>query len=69
MSRSLKVSVDADLCVGTGECARIASEAFRLDIRERIALVLPTVMEADLADLEDAAMNCPTQAISIEVVE
>ncbi len=64
-THDFEVHVDPDLCVGTGECVRIAGAAFVLDDDERIARVLPTFPTCDLEDLEDAAAACPTQAIRI----
>lgn len=62
----IRIEVDPDLCVGTGECQRIASLAFGLDDDEHVARVLPSFGEHSLRDLEDAQGACPTQAISIE---
>jgi len=64
----VRVEVDPDLCVGTGECLRIASLAFALDDHEHVARVLPTFGEHSLRDLEDAAAACPTQAICITAI-
>lgn len=62
---NVHVEVDEDLCVGTGDCVRIAPTAFALDRGDRVARVLPTASETDMEDLLDAAMNCPTQAIRV----
>lgn len=65
MAENVHVEVDEDLCVGTGDCVRIAPQAFALERGDRVARVLPTVGDADVEDLIDAAMNCPTQAIRV----
>ena len=65
VSGESRIEVDPDLCVGTGECVRIAPAAFALDECDDVARVLPTRSEHELEDLEDAAMNCPTQAITV----
>lgn len=56
--------VDEDRCVGTGDCARVAPHAFAVRPEGR-ARVLPTVGDADMDDLLDAAQNCPMQAIRV----
>lgn len=60
-----RATIDEDLCVGTGDCVRIAQLAFELDDSAGVSRVLPTVSEASEDDLVDAATNCPTQAIRI----
>lgn len=62
---SHRAEVDAARCVGTGDCARIAPQAFRLDEAEAVSRVLPTVTQASWHDLLDAALNCPVQAIRV----
>jgi ferredoxin len=60
------VRVDPDLCVGTGECVRLAPRAFRIDDRRGISVPQPGVEETELDLLEEAAFNCPTRAITVE---
>ena len=61
-----KVVIDPDICVGTGECVRIAPNAFSMS---------PSADRAHPSDeasaeardlLEKAAYFCPTGAITIE---
>ena len=61
-----KVSVDPDLCIGTGECWRLAPDAFRLDEARGVSAPLPDAEVTDREILEEAAFNCPTRAISVE---
>lgn len=64
MSR-VRVSVDADLCVGTGDCVRLAPAAFRIDEARGVSTLLPGVAATDADVLEEAAFNCPTRAITV----
>lgn len=62
---SVRVSVDPDLCIGNGECVRIAPAAFRLDNARGVSVVLPGASSVDRDVLEEAAFNCPTRAITV----
>lgn len=57
------VSVDRDLCIGTGDCARLAPLAFRVSDRDFISEVLPGAAATDPALLREAAAACPVEAI------
>jgi ferredoxin len=61
------VAVDRDLCIGTGECARLAPLAFRVSDRDFISEVLPGALTTDLALLRDAAEACPVEAILLSI--
>ena len=60
-----KVSVDPELCIGSGDCGRIAPGAFHLDDDLGVSVPLAGAATTDLALLLRAAMNCPTQAIRV----
>ncbi len=60
-----RVSVDPELCVGTGECVRIAPEAFRIDETRGISVPQPGAERTDVALLEEAESSCPTRAITV----
>jgi ferredoxin len=62
---SVAVSVDPDLCIGSGECVRIVPAAFALDDDEGVSHPTPLAGESDLALLLEAARSCPTQAIAV----
>ena len=53
--------VDHDLCVGSGPCFTIAPGAFGLDENMKAIVLDPGVETAEA--LEQAARECPTQAI------
>ena len=60
-----RVSVDEGRCVGSGDCALAAPEAFEVDDDRALARVLPGADSADPADLRRAAHTCPTMAITL----
>ncbi len=59
------IQVDPDLCVGSGDCALIAPDAFRLGPSDQTAVVLATAVGAGRGPLIEAAFACPTGAITI----
>jgi ferredoxin len=60
-----RVTVDPDLCIGSGDCQRLARSAFRVDDERNVSDVLPGAAATDTALLLRAAVNCPTQAIRV----
>jgi ferredoxin len=60
-----RVTIDPDLCIGTGDCVRLAPGAFRIDERRGVSTVLPGAAQTDIELLEEAAFNCPTKAIAV----
>lgn len=66
---SATVSVDPELCVGTGDCVRLAPAAFRIDEARGVSVPLPGAQRTDVDLLEEAAFNCPTRAITVTRAE
>ena len=62
---STRVTIDGDLCIGSGDCVRVSATAFELV--ERLGVSIPTdhAPDEDPALLVRAAMGCPTQAITV----
>ena len=58
-------TVDADLCIGSVECNRIAGDAFKLDDVSGVSEPLAGGSRTDPAVLIEAAAACPTQAIRL----
>ena len=65
---SVRVKVDPDLCIGTGDCWRLVPDAFRLDETRGVSVPKPGAECADEELLSEAAFNCPTRAITVEGV-
>jgi len=62
-----KITVNHEVCVGSGTCTAIAPELFVLNDEDRSNPVAAAV-EADRIVL-DAAHMCPTGAISVHVAD
>ena len=58
--------VDPELCIGTGDCWRLAPEAFALDESRGVSTPRPGARTTERGLLEEAAFNCPTRAITVE---
>jgi ferredoxin len=64
---TVRVVVDRDRCIGSGNCVYWAPETFELDDE---GLSVPADPAVDtLAVLRVAAEGCPTRAITVEVLE
>ncbi|MGK2850603.1 MAG: ferredoxin [Candidatus Limnocylindrales bacterium] len=61
----VEVTVDPDLCIGSGDCARLVPTAFRIDETLGVSVPLAGAASADPIALRQAARGCPTQAIRI----
>jgi ferredoxin len=60
-----RVRVDPELCVGTGDCVRLAPQAFRIDEARGVSVPQPGAATTARDVLEEAAFNCPTRAITV----
>lgn len=61
----MKVSVDQDICIGSGNCQAIAPKIFTL--RDGVSHVRVDTVPADQEEKAmEAINNCPVQAISEE---
>lgn len=61
----LELTVDPDLCIGSGDCVRLVPTAFRIDEDQGVSIPLAGAAEADIEILVRAAHGCPTQAIRV----
>lgn len=66
MTELRRVTVDRDRCVGSGDCATVAPQAFEVDEDAGLARVLPGAARTDPTLLQRAQHNCPTAAISVD---
>ncbi|MFJ2439635.1 ferredoxin [Streptomyces sp. NPDC087658] len=58
-----RITLDRDVCIGSGLCAATAPRHFVLD-RDRRSALLPGAGEPD-GSAEDAVALCPVEAISL----
>jgi ferredoxin len=61
-----RVIVDPDVCVGSGDCALVAPEAFEVDEDEGVARVRSGAASTSPDLLRRAAYECPTGAITVD---
>ena len=67
MARRLKVIVDRERCVGSGECVFTAPEIFDQDKADGIVTLLTESPEKAMWDAaRRAARQCPANAIRVE---
>jgi ferredoxin len=62
----LRVEVDADVCVGAGQCALVAPDVFDQDDTDGVVrLLAPHPDAASYPAVREAAALCPSRAIRI----
>jgi len=64
MAHNLKVEVDRDVCIGSGDCARIAPTAFVLADDGFAHVLDPSTVDEET--LRQAQRSCPSGAITVE---
>lgn len=63
----MKVIIDQDKCVASGQCVMVAPDVFDQRDEDGIAVLLTGNPPAGLADdVKQAAMICPALAITVE---
>ena len=61
----MRAIVDKDTCIGCGLCCDVCPEVFEMADDKAVAKVDPIPTEAE-ETCQDAAAQCPTEAIKIE---
>ena len=63
----MRVSIDHDRCIGSGQCVLNAEEVFDQREEDDLGVVLdPAPPAASEAAVHRAALGCPGQAITVE---
>jgi ferredoxin len=64
---TVKVSVDQDKCIASGQCVMVAGDVFDQRDEDGIAVLLdPEPPAEQAADVRHAATVCPALAITVE---
>jgi ferredoxin len=63
MISGLKIIIDRDTCIGTGNCIKVAGKVFELD-NLKIVTFKEGVKEADQKLLVEACSVCPVNALT-----
>src|SRR5437879_10035178 len=63
MPHNLKVEVDRNVCIGSGDCAGLAPTAFALDDEDRAYVLDPESVDPET--LLQAERSCPSGAIEV----
>lgn len=66
---SAAVSIDPELCIGSGDCVRALPHAFELREDLGVSVPLPEARDTDVDLLLRAAVACPTQAIRVAAAD
>lgn len=67
MQARLKVSIDRERCVGSGNCVYVAPQVFSQDDDDGIVILLTELPAASLGEaVAEAARQCPSMAIRVE---
>lgn len=61
----MKIVVDWDRCEANGVCMRAAPEAFKLDDKDTLHVLVENVTPELRAKVETAVRECPRQALSL----
>jgi ferredoxin len=61
----VSVSIDPELCIGSGDCVRALPDAFELREDLGVSVPRPSAGDAPVEQLLRAAIACPTQAIRV----
>lgn len=59
----IRVEVDRDLCIGSGDCVATEPDVFELDDEGKAVVIDPDAAATD--DVVEAARNCPVTAIFV----
>lgn len=60
-----RIEVDLDLCQGHAMCELEAPDYFKVPKRSQVEVLNDVPPEEDRAQVEQAVLACPTQALSI----
>jgi ferredoxin len=63
-----QITLDRTRCAGIGLCEAISPDVFEIGDDGQLQLLVDVVEPARRQELEEAALNCPTQSITISTL-
>jgi ferredoxin len=63
-----QITLDRSRCAGIGLCEAITPDVFEIGDDGQLQLLVESVSIARRQELEEVALNCPTQSITISTV-
>ena len=63
---TMKIIIDQGLCQGHGVCTAESPEVFELDDEGNLKLLREQISEPERESVRQAALYCPTSAITLE---
>jgi ferredoxin len=60
----VRIEIDRDVCIGSGNCVRLARGVFVLDDEDTATVADPTAADEDAIRLAES--SCPTGAIVVQ---
>jgi ferredoxin len=61
----VRIQVDRGLCASTGGCEAMAPDVFEISDDGELVVLRPEPGEADLPDVRNAVLACPTRALRL----
>ncbi len=61
----MPVALNAELCIGSGSCEDLAPQVFQMGDEGVVTVVDPNPPSDLVEAVEQAALNCPTAAITV----
>lgn len=61
----MRITVDAERCIGAGQCVMSAPEIFEHDDEGFVAVVIEHPQASLMAEVKIAAERCPVRAITL----
>ena len=61
----MRVTVDLELCVGSGACEALAPQVFEVGDDGLVQVLRPEPDPAEESDVREAVAQCPTRALAV----
>lgn len=62
---TMRINVDTDRCTGHGVCESIADDIFEVGDDGIVHLLIEDIPDSRRDEIDEAVVECPTQALSV----